>query len=443
LGDAGIVKAATEGTILGTVRDASGAVVANAEVTVRNEGTNLSRQVSSDAQGDYVVVDLPPAMYTISVEVPGFKKGIYSGLTLRVEQKLRVDVVLQVGEVAETVKVEGQAPLVETDSSSLGQVIDRDSVNRLPLNGRLFLQLGLLSPGTNTGSPGNRQAGNNYGNVSIAANGARSSSNNFLIDGIDNNGGWNGYYSLSPSIDAVQEFKVQTNSYSAEFGRTAGAQLNVVTRAGTNQFHGALFEFLRNAKLDANAFFSNAAGITQRPDFKRNQFGAVLGGPVFKDKTFFFFNYEGTRVRRALTRVSDVPTAAMRVGDFSGLPQIYDPLNVVQGIRQPFPNNRIPDDRVSPASKFLQNLVPAPNGPGLSRNFTRNAPFKDDVNQYGLRIDHKVGSKGQLFGRFLVAPRDVINPSFFGTPAIGAGSFGSGVTEINRPQIYGLGYEPD
>src|SRR5262249_10574200 len=341
----------------------------------------------------------------------------------------------------------GTLQWVTKDSPPTGQVIDRGEVNRLPLNGRYFLQLALLVPGSNTGYPGNRQMGNELGGVSLAVNGARSSSNNYLIDGVDNNGGFNGYFSLSPSVDSIQEFKVQTNSYSAEFGRSAGAQINVVSRAGTNQFHGSASEFLRNSELDAVAFFSNAAGITPQPPFKRSQFPASLGGPVSipgiysgKDRTFFYFSYEGTRIRQAVTRTSTVPTAATRAGDFSGLAAVYDPLNLVDGVRQQFPANPIPDSRIRPASKFLQDFVPAPLTSALSGNFTRNAPYKDGINQVGLRIDQKVSENGRLFGRFTYDHREVVSPSNFGTPAIGAGGFGSGATETDDPRIFALSY---
>jgi hypothetical protein len=430
---------AVEGTILGTVTDATGAVVANAKVIVRSEGTNFVRETVSTADGDYVAPDLAPGTYTVTVEASGFKRAVYGGLTLRVDQRLRVDASLTLGQLAETIEVTGQGQLVETESSSIGQVVDRDRVSRLPLNGRFFLQLALLSPGSNGGAPGNRQASNQEGNA-VAVNGARSSSNTYLIDGVDNNAGFNGYYVISPSIDSIQEFKVQTNAYSAEFGRSAGAQVNVVTRAGSNQIHGSVFEFLRNDKLDANAWFSNAGGISSRPPFKRNQFGAALGGPVINNKTFFFANFELTRIRQAVTRVSSVPTAALLAGDFSGVGAIYDPLAVNGGARAPFAGGILPASRIAPAAKFLQGFVPAPNGPGLAGNFTRNAAYADDTNNYGFRVDQKVGSNGQLFGRFIRSPREVTNPSNFGTPAIGNGSFSSGVTETDARSLYAMGY---
>ncbi|MFN0168899.1 MAG: carboxypeptidase regulatory-like domain-containing protein [Bryobacteraceae bacterium] len=441
-----LAYAAVEGTVVGTVLDPSGAAIANARVAIRSEGTNFVRETQTDGTGNYVVPDLAPGSYTVTIEAAGFRRAVYSGLILRVEQKLRVDSTLQVGQVDQTVEVSGQGVLVETDSSSIGQVVDRDRVNRLPLNGRFFLQLALLVPGASLGGVSTRQSANQEGN-SVSLNGMRSYSNTYLIDGVDNNSLFNGYYIVSPSVDAIQEFKVQMNAYSAEFGRSAGAQVNVLTRTGTNAFHGSLFEYLRNNVLDANPWFSNSAGITTKVPFRRNQFGGSFGGPALipkiyngKDKTFFFFNYEGTRIRQAVTRVSTVPPAAFRAGDFSGQPAIYDPLNVVNGQRQPFANNRLPDSRISNASKFLQQYVPLPLVPGLAGNLTRNTAYKDDTNQVGLRIDQKIGANGQLFGRFFHSPRAVTNPSNFGTPAIGGGGFGSGVVETDGRNLYALGY---
>ena len=436
---AAMAFAAVDGTILGTVYDPSGAVVSNAKIVVRSETTNLERETKTGSEGNYTVPGLSPGPYTVTVEAPGFKRDVYDKLDLRVEQSLRVDATLTVGQTSESVEVSTQTQLVDTDAASLGQVINRERVNRLPLNGRFFLQLALLSPGSNAGAPGNRQESNQEGN-SVAVNGARSAANTYLIDGVDNSSGFNGYYVVSPSVDAIQEFKVQTNAYTAEFGRSAGAQINLITRSGSNQFHGSLFEFLRNDALDANNWFSNAGGLTTKPPYRRNQFGGAVGGPVLKNRTFFFFNYEGTRIRQAQTRVATVPTAAMKMGDFSGLATIYDPLTLLNGQRTPFANNMIPSSRISSASKDLEGYVPNPTGPGLSGNFTRNASLKDDTNQYGFRLDQKIGDKGQLFVRFFYAPRSVDNPSTFGTPAIGDGSFSSGVTETDGRHLYALGY---
>ncbi len=445
---ANLLAFSVKSSILGTVTDATGAVVSGATVTVTNTGTNSSRQVTTNAQGDYLVAELDPGQYSVTVEAAGFKQFKRTLFDLQVDQRLRVDAAMTVGEVSEHIEVSGQPPLVETDSSTVGQVIDRNQVNGLPLNGRFFLQLALLTPGSNAGYPGNRQQGNQIGGVALAVNGARSASNNYMVDGIDNNLGFNGYFSLSPSVDAIQEFKVQTGNSSAEFGRSAGAQVNLVTRSGTNAFHGSLFEFLRNDSLDAVDSFSKAyGGVVEKPPYHRNQFGGSLGGPVIipgvyngKNRTFFFFSYEGTRVRKAWPALSSVPTDAMRNGNFSGMATVYDPLDVVGGVRQPFPNNQIPANRISDASKFLQGFVPHATGSGISANFFRNAPYKDDVNQEVLRLDQHVTDKGQFMARFVYDHRAVVSPSNFGTPAIGAGGFGSGATETDDPHTAAASY---
>lgn len=208
----------------------------------------------------------------------------------------------------------------------------------LPLNGRYFLSLALLTPGSNAGYPGNRQANNELGNTSLAVNGARTSANNYMMDGIDNNNMWNGYVSLYLSVDGIQEFKVQTGMSNAEFGRSAGAQVNIVTKGGTNNLHGSLFEFVRNDKLDANSFFSNSAGLP-KPPYRRNQFGGSIGGPVYipgvydgRNRTFFFFDFEGSRIRQPETLVSTVPTVLMRKGDFSELLALAHPIQIYDSL---------------------------------------------------------------------------------------------------------------
>ena len=321
-----ILFASVKSTILGTVTDASGAVIAGATVKVTSVDTGFTRQITTEASGDYVVPDLDPGRYSVTVDLAGFKTFTRTGIELQVDQRLRVDVALEVGNVHQQVEVTGQPPLVETDSSSVGEVVGTDQVERLPLNGRFFLSLALLTPGSNAGYPGNRQANNDLGNTALAVNGARTSANNYMIDGTDNNEGWNGYVSLYLSVDAIQEFKVQTGMSTAEFGRSAGAEVNLVTKSGTNNVHGSAFEFVRNDVFDANSFFSNAAGLA-KPPYRRNQFGGSFGGPVYipgvydgRNRTFFFIDYEGTRIRQPVTRASSVPTwpAATRIFSITG-----------------------------------------------------------------------------------------------------------------------------
>ena len=262
------------GTILGTITDESGGAIRGAKVTAHQTSTGLSRTELTNDAGEYSIPQLPVGQYTLEVEQPGFKKMGRTGIELRVDDKVRIDVSLTVGQLAETVAVEASVPVVSTDSATVGNVIDNKQVTELPLNGRNFLQLNLLVPGANQGVKGSQ---NQTQGGSISINGAREQSNNFLLDGMDNNDLAINQYAVAISTEAIQEFKVQASTYSAEFGRSPGAQINVATKAGTNDFHGVLYEYLRNADLDAKNFFDRPGPI---PGFKRNQFGASAGGPI-------------------------------------------------------------------------------------------------------------------------------------------------------------------
>jgi TonB-dependent Receptor Plug Domain len=270
-----------------------------------------------------------------------------------------------VGAVSDTVSVQELALVINTDSSTVGNVVDNKTVTELPLNGRNFLQLDLLVPGANQGVKGSQ---NQTQGGSISVNGVREQGNNFLLDGMDNNDLAINQYAVAISTEAIQEFKVQASTYSAEFGRSPGAQINIATKAGTNQLHGVLYEYLRNNDLDAKNFFDRPGPI---PGYKRNQYGASIGGPIKKNKTFYFGNFEGARVRQGITKVATEPTLAMKNGDFSALPvAIYDPssLHTVNGalVRSPFPGNIIPASQISTVGQNLVNLYPNPNTPGTS-----------------------------------------------------------------------------
>ncbi len=315
----------------GNVLDASGAAVPNATVTATNVDTAIAHKTVSGKNGDYVLTDLPPGNYSLTVEAPGFRKLEQTGIELQVNQQARVDLPLQVGQTAETVSVTGHPPLLESESSSVGTVINQQLTNELPLNGRNFVQLATLSPGvTGVGEsasgtimsgtrPDDRRASSE-----IFSNGNREGDNNFLYDGVDNNERLTLSVTLRPPIDAIREFKIQTNLYSADVGRNSGAVVDVISKSGTNQLHGSLFEFLRNSDVDARTYF-NAAG-TSFPSFRLNQFGGSLGGPVVipkvyhgKDKTFFFVDYEGFRNSVQIFERGNIPTMRMRTGDFGEL----------------------------------------------------------------------------------------------------------------------------
>ena len=390
------------GTILGTVTDSSGAVVRGAHVTVKQTATDLTRTEVTGDSGEYSIPQLPVGPYLLSVEQSGFKKTERTGIELRVDDKLRIDVVLAVGQLTETVAVEATNPVVSTDSATVGNVVDNRKVSELPLNGRNFLQLNLLVPGVNQGVKGSQ---NQTQGGSISVNGVREQSNNFLLDGMDNNDLAINQYAVALSTEAIQEFKVQASTYSAEFGRSPGAQINVASKAGTNAIHGVLYEYLRNSALDAKNFFDRPGPI---PEYRRNQYGASVGGPIKKDKTFFFVNYEGNRIRQGITKVATEPTAAMKSGNFSALStRIYDPasLALVNGVlqRTPFAGNIIPANRISAVGQNVVNLYPNPNTPGTSTAnglFTSSPIKKDDFDQFSARVDHRFNDSNTLFGRY-------------------------------------------
>ena len=303
------------GSIVGTVKDQTGAVVAGAKVTVTDIERGITFDATTNQSGEYVASNLRVGRYTVTVEHPGFKKAVSVPVSLDVQQRIPVNVTLEVGAITEAVEVTGATPLLETETSELGQVVDRKRMANLPLNGRNFAQLALLTAGTAPSEPGARDEGG----FGFSASGARSLQNNFLLDGVDNNSNLPDLlnetnYVIQPSVEALEEFKVQTNAYSAEFGRGNGAIINATIKSGTNQFHGSVYEFLRNEKFDAKNFFD----LADRPiaPYKQNQFGATFGGPLLKNKMFFFVDYEGLRIRQAQTLASTVPTDDQLNGSF-------------------------------------------------------------------------------------------------------------------------------
>jgi hypothetical protein len=390
------------GTILGTVTDASGAVVRGAKVTAVQTSTGLTRTEPTNAEGEYSIPQLPVGPYTVTAEQPGFKKTERTGIELRVDDKLRIDLALALGQVSETVAVEATAPVVNTDSATVGNVVDNKKVTELPLNGRNFLQLNLLVPGANQGVKGSQ---NQTQGGSISVNGAREQANNFLLDGMDNNDLAINQYAVAISTEAIQEFKVQASTYSAEFGRSPGAQINIATKAGTNEIHGVLYEYLRNNVLDAKNFFDRPGPM---PGYKRNQYGASIGGPIKRNKTFFFGNFEGARIRQGITKVATEPTVDMKNGNLSALSTaIYDPnsLAMVNGTlaRSPFPGNIIPSGQITAVGRAVVGLYPNPNGAGTStaNGLYTSSPTKTvDFDQFTVRVDHRVNDNNALFGRY-------------------------------------------
>ncbi len=422
------------GQVVGAVRDSTGAALPGTKVVVTNIGTNISRVLVTNKTGEYVATELPPGTYTVSAETQGFKKVMQTPFKLDVNQVVRADFTLSVGSINETVTVTAAEPLVESQTSSIGQVIEQSRVNDLPLNGRDFVQLAYLSPGVNQGPAGTVQQGNipenERGNASIQANGLMATNNNFLLNGFDNNEQQIGIEVIQPSVDAIEEFKVQTNAFGADIGR-GGAVVNVVLKSGSNNFHGSLFEFLRNSALDAKNYFDDPAFPI--PPFKQNQFGGTLGGPIVKDKTFFFVDYQGTRIRQSQTDISTVPSLAERTGNFSDLlpaTQLVDPVTAL-----PFPNNQIPKCPsptggacLDAAGVNILNLYPQPNraGSGIpaANNFLYNPIVKNNQDSFDVRVDHQIGSSNSLFGTFSYGNVDAVNPDVF--PGVAGGGFFSG-----------------
>lgn len=415
--------AAAQGTsarLVGTVRESSGAIIPGVTVTVTNLDTGLSRVAVSNEQGDYVVPSLPIGRYEVAAELSGFKRVVQSPVPLDVDQTARVDLNLELGDLTETVEVTGGAPVVNSETSSIGQVIGEAQVRGLPLNGRNFIQLGLLVPGTTEGPPAAGTVRSRQGGVAISANGQRMDQNNWMLDGIDNNAVFFGLAVIVPSPEAIEQFRVETSNYSAEFGRAAGAVVNLQIKSGTNRFRGTAYDFFRNDTLDATRAFD----IGKAP-LRFNQYGASIGGPVVQNRTFFFGNYEGRRIGRGITAGGVVPTEAERRGDFSGLPVVYDPAtyNAAVNTRQPFPGNQIPLDRFHPSALRLLDAIPLPNNADPARNYVRQVTNRDDGEQVHLRVDHRVGAQSNVMAR----------GSRYNTTAVNNGALPTaGDTQTNR-----------
>ena len=412
------------GSIVGTVTDPSGAIVPGAVVTLTNLGTSERRTSTTDTGGNYQFVNLVPGRYRIDIESSGFKHLTRDEILVEVQAAVRIDAAMQVGDVGQVVEVQAQTPLLQTETSALGQVVDSRKVQEMPLNGRNVLNLVALVPGVvPQGNAMANPTGQNifaFGNYQIG--GGIAGQNAAYIDGAPLNVAQGSLIALIPTQDAMQEFRVQTNNLGPEFGRFTGGVINLTSKSGTNDFHGSAYEFLRNKVLNANTFFNNRSG-TARPAFTQNQFGVNLGGPIIKDKTFFFASYEGFRQRQGQSFLLSVPTDAMRAGDFSNvrnaagnLITIYDPLTTCgrlgnpdcaagqTSLRQPFPGNIIPLTRLDPTARILTKLWAEPNTTGQQftnvNNFSTNASVGGNNDQWNIRGDQNMSDKQRLFARF-------------------------------------------
>ena len=419
-------------TVLGTVRDPSGGSVANAQVTLENTKTGVLQQAKTEENGNYEFVNVHLGTYRVKVETPGFQTASTDPFDLTVNARQRVDIGLQIGQTSQAVTVTDAAALLETDNSSRGQVINANEIVGLPLNGRSYADLALLAPGV-AKSPLENQTDSTR-DASFNVNGLRSEFNNFLLDGIDNNsyGTSNQGFSnqvIQPNPDALTEFKVETDNYSAEFGRMPGAVVNATIKSGTNQFHGEAWEFVRNTDFNAVGFFKPVVGSTL--PFNQNQFGAALGGPVKKDKMFFFGDYEGFRRVYHAVLFATVPTAAEAQGNFTGYSvSLKNPLT-----NQVIPNNIIPAAMFTPLATNVLAALPAPNLPGNSNNL-ESAPADTTQSDKGdFRYDYFVNQKLSLFARYSQGNENVFNPPAI--PGIDGGNSNGNVYIFNKQAVLG------
>ena len=448
------------GQIYGVVKDQTGAVIPGATVTLTNEGTAASLTKVTGSDASYVFTPVIIGTYSISAEAKGFQKLIRAHIPVEVQQRLLEDFELTPGTASSSIEVTGNPVLLQTQDASVGQVVTTRNINNLPLNGRNYTFLAQIVAGVTGGVTDDRGL-NRSG--SFSTNGNRSAENNYILDGIDNNNYLNNFnngtfFALLPPVDAISEFKVETNNYTAELGRAAGAVLNATIKSGTNQFHGAAWEFLRNDKLDAADFFENSGGI-QKGEFRQNQFGFTFGGPLWlpkiyngRNKTFFFVDYQGTRIRQGVTYTTTVPTAAERSSGYTNFSEllsdqtgsrtdllgrkfptgaIFDPettrpvtagqADPVTGlvatsngyVRDSFPGNILPASRIDPNAVKLLNILPMPNAAGIVNNYVTNPRSTDDPDSFDVRVDQNFSEKDLMFGRF----------SFFDEPALGPSPF--------------------
>src|SRR5437667_9409105 len=396
-------------TLSGVVRDQTGAVVPNASVAVTNSATNVASRLKTNAEGAYLAVNLVPGRYLVEVEAAGFEKKV-DAVILEVGQRARLDLTIGVGTMSEAVTVEAARRLLSTDQAALGAVMDQNAVGKLPLAIRNWDDLLALVPGVQGDRFTEQGGGTSFGRTGgINVHGARALHNNFLLDGVDNNSISENVQELTtqvsrPSVDAIQEFKVVTSPYSAEYGRSPGAAISVSTKSGTNDIHGTAYDFYRNDKFDGNDFFSKRGGLS-KPANDQNQFGGNLGGPITKDKAFFFADYEGTRITRGVTRVSRTFTADDRAGIFSS--PVRDPLT-----GQPFPGNVIPADRFDPLAVGIMALVPLPNQPGAN-NFISQPNITDNSDRLLARLHWRFSPSDSIFARYIYSNRHRDIPGLF------------------------------
>ena len=420
-------------TLSGIVRDTGGGVVPGATVTVTNLATNIEQHQATSETGSYQAVNLVPGRYQVEVELSGFKKSSQV-IALELGQRARLDVELAVGAFSEVVTVAESPQLLNTNDATLGTVVPQMQVANLPLAIRNWDDLLALVPGVQGDRYTEQGGGTSFGRTGgINVHGARALQNNFLLDGVDNNSISENVQELTsqvsrPSVDAIQEFKVVTSPYSAEYGRSPGAAVSVSTKSGTNGFKGTLYDYFRNQAFDTIDYFSEKAGVA-KPANDQNQYGGNLGGPIVRDKAFFFADFEGTRITKGVIRSTVVPTANERAGIFTGT--VRDPLT-----GQPFPNNQIPASRIDPYAAAIIGLVPLPNQPGAT-NFFRTADLVDNADRLLTRMDWKPSASDSVFGRYIYSNRTRQIPGAFGGYVDGTGTSAFGNQTIKTNALVG------
>jgi hypothetical protein len=447
------------GTIFGTVKDESGAVLPGASVVITHEGQGLTLTTVTREDGTFIFTPIRTGAYSVEAEFQGFKKGVRRGITVSIQQQAVVDFSLQPGGLAEEVVVTGESPLLQTGTGTVGQTLRSEMIENLPINGRDYTVLARLSTGVVPPQPGARAP------LMFSANGVRPAQNNYLLDGIDNNTSNVDFlsgvaYIVKPPVDAVDEIKILTSSFSAEYGRAGGAVLNTTLKSGTGQLRGTVWESHRNDALNANDFFANRANI-KKGEYLSNQYGFTAGGPAVRNKTFWFGDYEGSLIKQARTWVRTVPTAAQRASGFTNYADlislqsgtvgadilgrnfargtVFDPattrqvqagqVDPVTGmvattsgfVRDPFPGNQIPAGRLDPNALRLMQLYPEPTQAGLNNNYTVNRTNQDDTHSFDIRIDHNFSGNDRFFARYSFSDNHKVRPSPFEGDADGGG----------------------
>jgi Carboxypeptidase regulatory-like domain/TonB-dependent Receptor Plug Domain len=416
-------------TLTGNVRDISGAVVPNATVTATQTSTGVSRTTTSTGDGLYNLPYLEPGVYSVSVEVSGFKKFLQENVLLEVSTIARIDATLTPGNNTETVTVTAESPLLQTERAEVARNFGTETVRELPIANRNFQALAGLVAGVSPPVQNFTSTEDPQGTTFFNANGQGNSANNTLVDGVDNTNPTLGLSIYLPNPEVVQEVHITTSNYSAEFGRVGGAVVNVVTRSGTNQFHGSLWEFNRVAALTARDFFNKSG--TSKPGLTRNEFGVAIGGPIRRDKTFFFFGYQGRYLRQSSTSIYTLPQPAFLTGNFSAVPglALYNPAtgNADGTGRQPFANNIVPTSQLSPIAQKLNSYLPGPNLAGILNNYNVNIPFSYNGNSYDARVDHNFTEQTKIFAKMATSHYSVTQGGYYADP-IGDGRIANDYT---------------